>query len=79
MAIVRQTSFKTGEIDALQYTRSDFPEYMTAAQSLKNMEITVTGTAQKRSGTLLLGLIENPLRGDEKIAQIRDRNNNNYE
>jgi len=78
MAIVRQTSFKTGEIDPLQYTRTDFSEYLTAAQSLKNMEITVTGTAQKRSGTLLSGLIENPLRGNEKIAQIRDRNNNNY-
>lgn len=78
MTIVRQTSFKTGEIDPLHYTRSDFPEYLTAAQSLKNMEINVTGSARKRMGTLHLGLIENPLGENAKIAQIRDKNNNTY-
>ncbi len=48
---VRQTSFSIGEVDITNYKRTDFKDYLNAAQSLINIEVGSTGLAKKRKGT----------------------------
>jgi hypothetical protein len=52
--IIRQTMFSSGEVDAINYHRTDFKDYLTAAQSLLNVEVGTTGLAKKRKGTRFL-------------------------
>ena len=54
MEIIRQTMFTSGEVDAINYHRTDFKDYLTAAQSLLNVEVGTTGLAKKRKGTQFL-------------------------
>lgn len=49
--MVRQTMFTTGEVDVVTWKRTDVNEYITAAQSLLNMEVGTTGLAKKRKGS----------------------------
>jgi hypothetical protein len=49
--IIRQTMFKTGEVDQTTWKRTDVEEYITAAQSLLNCEVGTTGLVKKRKGT----------------------------
>lgn len=49
--IIRQTMFRTGEVDETTWKRTDVEEYITAAQSLLNMEVGTTGLCKKRKGT----------------------------
>lgn len=49
----RLTMFNTGEVDVVTWKRSDVSEYLTAAQSLLNMEVGTTGLAKKRKGSTL--------------------------
>lgn len=53
--MVRQTSFTTGEVDIVNWKRTDQESlYMSAAQSLQNCEISTTGRVKKRKGTKFL-------------------------
>ncbi len=54
MEVIRQTMFSSGEVDAINYHRTDFKDYLTAAQSLLNVEVGTTGLAKKRKGTQFL-------------------------
>jgi hypothetical protein len=54
MELIRQTMFSSGEVDAVNYHRTDFKDYLTAAQSLLNVEVGTTGLAKKRKGTQFL-------------------------
>lgn len=54
MELIRQTMFSSGEVDAVNYHRTDFKDYLTAAQSLLNIEVGTTGLAKKRKGTQFL-------------------------
>lgn len=50
--MVRQTMFANGEVDVITWKRTDNPEaYMSAAQSMLNVETGTTGLAKKRRGT----------------------------
>ncbi len=49
--MVRQTAFTAGEADEITWKRTDVAEYLTAAQSLLNVEVGTTGLARKRKGT----------------------------
>ena len=51
MKMIRQTMFRTGEVDVTTWKRTDVEEYITAAQSLQNCEISTTGLFRKRKGT----------------------------
>lgn len=53
--MIRQTQFTMGEVDERNFKRTDFQDYMTAAQSLLNMETSTTGLAKKRRGTRFAG------------------------
>jgi hypothetical protein len=48
------TQFTTGEVDIQVWKRTDTNEYLTAAQSLLNMEVGTTGLCKKRKGTTFL-------------------------
>lgn len=77
--IIRQSSFKSGEVDPIHYSRADYSDYLTAAQSLLNMEITATGTARKRKGTAYIGGVDsNPLGEKAILASIKDTQGNYY-
>lgn len=52
--LIRQTMFSSGEVDPINYHRTDFKDYLTAAQSLLNVEVGTTGLAKKRKGTRFL-------------------------
>ena len=49
--MIRQVSFNAGEVDRKNWKRTDVAEYLTAAQSLLNVEVGTTGLAKKRKGT----------------------------
>ncbi len=50
--LIRQTMFRTGEVDQVTWKRTDVEEYLTAAQSLLNCEVGTTGLVKKRKGTV---------------------------
>ena len=49
--MIRQTMFRTGEVDEIVWKRTDVDEYITAAQSLLNCEVGTTGLVKKRKGS----------------------------
>ncbi len=52
---VRQTRFTTGEVDVITWKRTENPEvYLSAAQSMLNMETGTTALARKRRGTVFV-------------------------
>lgn len=53
--MIRQTRFTTGEVDIITWKRNDNPEgYLSAAQSMLNMETGTTALARKRRGSVFL-------------------------
>ena len=56
--MIRQTNFNMGEVDPTVWKRTDIPEYLTAAQSLLNIEVGTTGLAKKRKGTFYRQVVE---------------------
>lgn len=53
MRMVAQHLFTLGEVDEVNWKRTDVEGYLTGAQSLLNCEIGTTGLAKKRKGTVL--------------------------
>lgn len=51
--IVVQPSFFSGQVDPIQFTRTSFQNYLSAAQSLKNCVVDTTGIVHKRDGTVI--------------------------
>lgn len=54
LKMVRQTKFTAGEVDIVNWKRTDTDLYLEAAQSLLNAEVGTTGLTKKRKGTTLL-------------------------
>ena len=52
--MIRQTQFTTGEVDIQTWKRTEAPEYLSAAQSLQNCEISTIGLIKKRKGSIFL-------------------------
>lgn len=75
--LIRQAMFSSGEVDAIHYHRTDFKDYLTAAQSLLNVEIGTTGLAKKRKGTKFLYQINNH-DINSKLYGFQDKNNDFY-
>jgi len=74
----RQTTFTFGEVDRLVWKRTDIAEYLTACQSLKNMEVGTTGLARKRKGTSLVALITDYCEPNSHIYEFVDKDGNYY-
>lgn len=77
MEIIHQTMFSSGEVDAVNYHRTDFRGYLTAAQSLLNVEVGTTGLAKKRKGTqFIIQIQKNDL--SSKLYGFQDKNEQFY-
>jgi hypothetical protein len=72
------TQFTTGEVDVQVWKRTDTNEYLTAAQSLLNMEIGTTGLAKKRKGTSLRYNATDYAEMNSRMYDFVDNFNNHY-
>lgn len=76
--MVRQAMFTTGEVDAINYKRTDFSDYLTAAQSLLNCEVGTTGLAKKRKGTERLLDLTSYAEENSKLYEFTDKSGDVY-
>lgn len=76
--IVRQTTFNSGEVDINVWKRTDSEMYLTACQSLLNMEVGTTLLAQKAKGTQFLLNVTAYADPKSNIYEFIDQNNNYY-
>ena len=76
--MVRQTAFTIGEVDSNLYKRTDIKSYLSAAQSLLNVEVSTTGIAKKRKGTTFLLDVSAYADINGKMYEFVDKNNNYY-
>jgi hypothetical protein len=76
--MVNQRVFTFGEVDQTVWKRTDVPEYLTAAQSLLNMEVGTTGLAKKRPGTSLLYNVTSLAQQNSRMYEFLDQNGNYY-
>ncbi len=72
------TQFTTGEVDVQVWKRTDTNEYLTAAQSLLNMEVGTTGLAKKRKGTSLRYNATDYAEMNSRMYDFVDNFNNHY-
>jgi hypothetical protein len=70
--------FTTGQVDPVNWKRTDFPDYLTAAQSLLNVEVGTTGLAKKRKGTQWLFDPSAYSVPTSQIYEFEDNNGNFY-
>lgn len=76
---VRQTTFTTGEVDINTWKRTDIEAaYLSAAQSLKNMEVGTTGLCRKRKGTRALLNVSTCAIPTSCLFEFRDKFGNYY-
>lgn len=76
--MIRQTMFTTGEVDEQVWKRTDINEYLTAAQSLLNLEIATTGLCKKRKGTSFLYNATGYAQFNSRMYEFVDQNGNYY-
>src|SRR5690349_2739640 len=78
MQMIRQTMFTTGEVDAINYKRTDIEAYLTSAQSLKNCEVGTTGLVKKRKGSAYAINASNYAIMQSKMYEFIDKYDNHY-
>lgn len=76
--MVSQKVFTAGEVDVVNWKRTDLDAYMTAAQSLLNMEVATTGLAKKRKGTKYLYDMTQYTNGNARGYSFQDKLGNYY-
>lgn len=76
--IIRQSMFTTGEVDFVNWKRTDFPDYLSAAQSLLNGEVGTTGLVKKRKGTKFLIDVSNYVTDNSQMYEFVDKNGQYY-
>ena len=74
MKMIRQTSFTMGEVDAVNWKRTDVEAYLSGAQSLLNCEIGTTGLTRKRKGTKLLSDVTQYIDINSQMYEFVDNN-----
>src|SRR6185436_7232236 len=78
MKMPRQSSFTMGEVDAINWKRTDIESYLKAAQSLLNCEVSTTGLARKRKGTKFLGDVSQYIDINSQMYEFVDNNGTFY-
>lgn len=76
--MIRQTKFQTGEVDQQVWKRTEVEEYLTAAQSLLNQEISTVGLTKKRKGTSLLLNVTGMAEFNSTMYEFVDKNGDYY-
>jgi len=75
---IRQTMFTMGQVDPVNYKRTDFRDYLKAAQSLLNIEVGTTGLAKKRKGSKFLLDVSTYAQLNSHIYEFTDKNGAYY-
>jgi len=75
---VRQTMFTMGQVDPVNYKRTDFRDYLKAAQKLLNAEVGTTGLAKKRKGSKFLIDVTAYAQPNSNIYEFTDKNGRYY-
>jgi hypothetical protein len=78
LKMIRQTLFISGEVDVVNYKRTDVPDYLSAAQRLLNVEIGTTGLAKKRRGTQFLTNVSAYAETDSQLYEYQDKFGNYF-
>lgn len=76
--MVTQKQFTAGEIDVINWKRTDIESYLTGAQSLLNMVVGTTGLAQKRNGSVRMADVTSVVSPTSRIFAFKDKNQNFY-
>lgn len=76
--MIRQTSFLAGEVSEITWKRTDVEEYLTAAQSLLNIEVGTTGLAKKRKGTVMYSNVSSLASPTSVMYEFVDKYGNYY-
>lgn len=76
--MIRQNTFTAGQVDEVNWKRTDIPEYLTAAQSLMNVEVGTTGLARKRKGTTFRYDVTPYAGMDSTMYEFIDKNGDYY-
>lgn len=78
MQMIQQKSFSTGEVDEINWKRTDVNEYLTAAQVLSNAEVGTTGLAKKRKGMEFMLDVSDYVTSFSKMYELIDNDLNYY-
>lgn len=65
--MIRQTLFSGGEVDPINWRRTDLSLYTTGCQSLLNCTVSTTALVQKRQGSLKMGNVTEKITDPEHI------------
>lgn len=76
--MVRQTMFTAGEVDTQVFKRTDIESYLTACQSLLNMECGTTALAKKRRGTRVVLDVTSVAIDESQMYEFVDKNGDFY-
>ena len=75
---IRQTFWTGGQIDQINWKRTDINDYMTMAQSLINCEVGTTGLIKKRKGTKFLLTLNGEAISTSQLYEFADQYQNYY-
>ena len=77
-SMIRQTIFTLGQVDVINWKRTDLEGYLQAAQTLLNVEVGTTGLAKKRKGSILSFNAAGYAQFNSKMYEFVDKNGNYY-
>lgn len=78
MEMVVQKLFTLGEVDQINWKRTDIEGYLSGAQSLQNMTVATTGHTQKANGTNFSMDVTTSAVPTSKLYEFRDNSGNFY-
>lgn len=76
--MIRQGSFALGEVDAINFKRTNLSWYLKAAQALTNCEVGTTELCRKRKGTQFIAGVDPYASTFSQLMFIQDKNLNFY-
>src|SRR5579862_5771993 len=77
-SMVRQTMFTLGQVDVINWKRTDLDGYLQCAQALLNCQVGTTGLAKKRTGSILAFNATGYAQFNSKMYELVDNNGNYY-
>lgn len=75
---IRQTTFNIGEVDVQNWKRTELADYLSAAQSLLNVEVSTTGLVKKRRGTFQAFEMTAYVDPNSQLYEFSDKDGNYY-
>jgi hypothetical protein len=76
--MIRQTIFTLGQVDVINWKRTDLDGYLQCAQELLNCEVGTTGLVKKRKGSIRLYNATGKAQFNSKMYEFVDNNGDYY-